>query len=81
MHMKIDTGKIDNTVLALLQLTSFEYGHGIRTWKGYDWETLNRLFDKGMISDPKTKAKSVWLTDEGVKKSQELFEKFFGKSR
>ncbi|HQT92854.1 MAG TPA: DUF6429 family protein, partial [Candidatus Kryptobacter bacterium] len=73
--------KVDETVLALLQLTSFEYGDGIRTWKGYDWETLNRLFEKGMISDPKTKAKSVWLTDEGAKKSEELFNKVFKRSR
>jgi len=32
-----------------------------------------------MIGDPKSKAKSVWLTDEGVKKSEELFRKFFEK--
>jgi len=29
------------------------------------------------ISDPATKNKSVWLSEEGVKLSKELFEKLF----
>ena len=33
---------------------------------------------EGYISDPATKNKSVWLTDEGAKLSEELFEKLFG---
>ena len=32
---------------------------------------------EGYISDPATKNKSVWLTDEGAKLSEELFEKLF----
>jgi hypothetical protein len=35
--------------------------------------------EKGYISDPATKAKSVALTEEGAKLSKELFEKFFAK--
>jgi len=31
-----------------------------------------------LISDPKSKAKSVILTDEGRKRSDELFTKLFG---
>lgn len=53
----------------------YHYGDIVRSWKGYDWETLNRLFEKGMISDPKTKAKSVLLSDQGAKKTSELYEK------
>jgi hypothetical protein len=77
--MEIDHEKIDNMVLALLHLTSFDYRGGIRTWKGYDWDSLNRLYEKGMISDPRTKAKSVLLTDEGSKRSGELFREYFEK--
>jgi hypothetical protein len=77
--MNVDTDKIDDVVLALLYLTSFEYGDGVRAWKGHSWEAMNRLFEKGMIGDPKSKAKSVWLTDEGAKRSEELFRKFFEK--
>jgi Mn-dependent DtxR family transcriptional regulator len=39
-----------------------------------------RLHEKGYISDPATKAKSVVLTEEGAKRSQDLFEKYFTKS-
>ena len=34
--------------------------------------------EKGYISDPANKNKSVRLTDEGAKLSEELFEKLFG---
>ena len=42
-------------------------------------DVLDRLHQKGHISDPATKAKSVWLTEEGAKRSQDLFEKYFMK--
>jgi predicted transcriptional regulator len=35
------------------------------------------LHEKGFISDPKSKAKSVTITEEGLKRSEELFNKFF----
>ena len=77
--MEMDTNKIEETVLALLYLTSFP-DHGVtRAWKGQNWDTMNRLHEKGMISDPKSKAKSVILTAEGAKQSDELFHKLFGK--
>jgi hypothetical protein len=53
---KIDTGKIDEAVLALLHLTLHD---GVRPWKSFDWDTMNRLHEKGFISDPIGKAKSV----------------------
>ena len=72
----IDTDKIDDAVLALFWLTL----HGDdRAWKGADWETTDRLYEKGMIFDPKGKAKSVQLTEEGVRRSEELFAKLFTK--
>ena len=39
---------------------------------------MDSLHEKGYISDPATKNKSVWLTDEGARLSEELFEKLFG---
>jgi hypothetical protein len=63
--------------LALLWLTSFKDPDGVRTWKGQDWETMKRLHTKGFISDPKSKAKSVVLSEEGEKRSKELFAKHF----
>jgi len=73
----IDGEKLEQTVLALLHLTSFEVHHQPRAWKGQDWQVMNALHEKGYISDPATKAKSVALTEKGAKMSKELFEKFF----
>lgn len=74
--MNIDKGKIDETVLALLQLTLHDE---FRAWKGQDFDVMNRLYEKGFISDPVNKYKSVALTEEGLKKSKELFEVIFSK--
>jgi hypothetical protein len=40
---------------------------------------MNLLHEKGMISDPVGKVKSVVLTEEGMKRSEQLFIKHFGK--
>ena len=75
MTMKYDTDKVDDVVLALLHLTSSSHGGIIRAWKGHDWDALDRLHERGLISDPKTKAKSVVLSDEGAQRAKELFQK------
>lgn len=77
--MKYDEDKVDELTLALLYLVSHdrEEGCGARAWKGFDWDTLNRLHEKGLISNPIGKAKSVGMTEEGFLKSKDLFEKHF----
>jgi hypothetical protein len=42
---------------------------------------MERLHTKGYISDPKSKAKSVVLSEEGEKQSKELFVKHFSLKR
>lgn len=76
--MDYDKDKVDEMALALLYLTTFDEGYGPRAWKGMDWDVLNRLFEKGYIGNPKSKAKSVPLSDEGRKLSEKLFFKYFG---
>ncbi len=76
--MKYDTEKIDEVVLALLYLTSFDKNNNHRSWKGQDQEILDHLYEKGFISDPKSKSKSVAFSDEGFQKSKDLFAKHFG---
>ena len=77
--MEYNEEKVDEVVLALLYLTSSTQ-HGVtRAWKGHDWDVLNRLCEKGLISDPKSKAKSVVLSEDAAKKSAELFRKYFSK--
>ena len=78
-YMEYDEEKIDKIVLALLFLTSFTMQGQIRAWKGQDWEVLNRLYEKGLIGDPKSKSKSVVLSQEGAQRSEELFWQYFGK--
>lgn len=73
-----DLDKIDEVVLALMQLTLHDT---YRAWKGFDWDVLNRLYEKGWIDDPRNKAKSVALTEEGLAKSEHLFEQHFGTAR
>lgn len=77
--MEYDEDKVDEMVLALLYLTMFDHGAESRAWKGHDWDTLDRLHEKGYIFDPKNKAKSVVMTEEGVERGRELFEKYFAR--
>lgn len=77
--MEIDEDRVDEAVLALLHLTTFKDKPHLRAWKGHNWDSLDRLHRKGYISDPATKAKSVLLTEEGAKRSRDLFEKDFMK--
>ena len=74
--MEIDTNKVDEAVLALLYLTLYDDS---KAWKGLDWNSLSRLHAKGLISDPVSKAKSVVLTNEGLRASEELFRRLFAK--
>jgi Domain of unknown function (DUF6429) len=75
--MDIDEEKVEQTVLALLHLTSFGDKFGLRAWKQHAWEVMNSLHEKGYISNPATKAKSIVFSEEGAKRSKELFEQFF----
>ena len=79
--MDYDKDKVDEFTLALLYLVTWERkkGLGARVWKGFDWDTMDRLHEKGLISNPKSKAKSVVISEEGCQKTEELFRKHFGK--
>jgi hypothetical protein len=79
--MTYDEKKVDEMVLALLFLTTYRDGDGMRAWKGHDWSVLDRLHEHGYISEPRTKAKSVWLTEAGAKLSKNLFELHFSALR
>ena len=77
--MEYDKDKVDEYTLALLYLVTHDRqeGYGARAWKGFDWETMNRLHDKGFISNPVGKAKSVAITEEAYKRAEELFRTHF----
>jgi hypothetical protein len=71
-----DPDRIDDCVLALLLLTLHD---GDRAWKGFDFEAMDRLSEKGYILDPRGKTKSVVLTEEGLARAERLFGELFGK--
>jgi hypothetical protein len=61
-------------VLGLLYLGLHETD---RAWKGFDWDAMERLHEKGYITSPISTAKSVAFTEEGFKESERLFTKLF----
>lgn len=75
--MNLDKEKIDEAVLALLFLG---IRNGSRAWKGFDWDSMNRLHEKGFISDPQGKARSVVFSEAGLKEAQRLLQKLFCES-
>ena len=77
--MDYDPDKVDDAVLALLFLTVSRDKYGTRAWKGHDWDALDRLHAKGDIGDPKNKALSLVVTEEGRACAEALFYSLFGK--
>jgi hypothetical protein len=73
---EIDSDKLAEAALAILSLTLHEGG---RVWKGLDWDLLDLLHEKGWIVDPRSKAKSVVLTEEGERLAQEFLRRHFGR--
>jgi len=74
--MEIDEEKLEQAVLALFQMNLVD-DSGRRAWKSLPWSVMDSLHQKGYISDPATKNKSVRLTEEGAKRSEELFKRLF----
>jgi hypothetical protein len=64
-------------VLALLRLGLHD---GARAWKGFDWDALDRLHRKGMIDSPVGRARSVVMTEAGLRESARLLRELFGRA-
>jgi hypothetical protein len=63
-------GQINDLTLMLLYLNSFSDGC-CRSWKGYDFDDLNKLAEDGYISEGR-RAKSVVIYEEGVERAKKL---------
>ncbi len=74
--MEIDEQKIDEAVLALLYLTLHDDN---RVWKSFGWDAMNRLHERGFIGNPASKAKSVVLSEAGLRESERLFRQLFSR--
>lgn len=58
----LDWEGLADAALALMALTLHDHG---RAWKQYPWDVTDLLYEKGMIDNPRNKAKSVVLTEAG----------------
>ena len=72
--MKLNEQKVDERVLAVLWLTLHDE---CRVWKTVDWEVMDRLHERGLISNPASRGKSVVLTDEGLAEAERAARKLF----
>lgn len=73
--------RVEDLALLLLYVTSWEereFPGVLRSWKGYPFEVLDSLTDRGLIRTSKT-AKSVSLTDEGIRAARNLEKKYLAK--
>ena len=75
--MDYDEDKIDEVILALLGVFEFQGG---RVWKRFDFDAMDRLHASGMISEPKGRAESVYLTDAGLERARAVAARYFGKT-
>lgn len=75
----MDKEKVDEAVLALLYLSHWiERPTGQpRSRKALDWDAMERLHTKGLISNPINQNKSVVLSDEGLRKAKQAFDRLF----
>ncbi len=71
-----DLDRIDEAVLALLAQGLHD---GARAWKTFDWDALDRLHAKGLISNPVGRAKSVVFTAEGLEAAPRAQRTLFAK--
>ena len=73
--MQYDDAKVEDAVLALLGVFEFENG---RAWKRFDFDAMEALFAKGLISDPRGRQESVHLTEACLLKAKSLAQWMFG---
>jgi hypothetical protein len=73
-----DERPLQDAVLALMHLNAHEDAFGWRAWKSFPWEATDRFHERGLIDDPRTRAKSVALTAEGARLAGQLFAELFG---
>ncbi|WP_308076733.1 DUF6429 family protein [Paraburkholderia megapolitana] len=70
--MSVDTASIDTAVLTLLYLTEHEHK---RAWRGCDWGALDQLYERDLITDPRNKARSAILTEDGWREAERLYKR------
>ena len=65
---------VEEAIVALLWLTFFDDHGQSRAWKTFERDAMDRLRERGLIYDPKSKAKSLVLTDEGKRRARDALQ-------
>ena len=73
----LDHERMAEAALAILSLTADDWGN---VWKGLDWNLMNLLFNRGWISDPHNKNKSVQLSSSGREAATQFLYELFGRT-
>ena len=76
LPQELDHDKLAEAALAILSLTLHDGG---RVWKSLDWDLMDILYERGWIVDPRSKAKSVVLTEEGKQLAGQFLQRHFGR--
>lgn len=72
-----DPDRVDEAVLALL---AHGLHDGSRAWKTFDWNALDRLHAKGLISNPASRTKSVVFTEAGLEAALRSHRRLFARA-
>ncbi len=73
---------IEELTLLLMYLSSWEektftgMSPARRCWKGFLFEVIDELDEKGLINRGSRGSKSIYLTEEGINRAEELKKKF-----
>lgn len=82
MNKKSRQQAIEDLTLALLYLTRFDdenRPHQQISWKGYDFDALEKMEEKDLLIQARSSrgyGKYVYLTDDGIKKAQDLLQEY-----
>jgi hypothetical protein len=74
MELSSENEFMNNLALALIYLSSWKEDEVRMAWKGYDFTILDKLKEEGYVHFS-NRAKSLYLTTEGVKKAEAAVEK------
>ena len=74
MEHEPDWKRVEDVALALLSLTLHE---GNRVWKQISWDVIDRLHEKGLISNPRTRTQSIALSPEAIERAERVFQELF----
>jgi hypothetical protein len=79
--LDLDDDRVDAVALAALLLTAHRQSKtdAWRSWKNLSWAATDRLYEKGYIGDPASKAKSVILTEAGYERGRALLRQLCGR--